>query len=205
MQRSGTTVLKDLLASHVEVSSNPEILKNARIQRDEGIAMIENLARDNHCKAIGFKLMLNQIDMNDWVVDYLLDNNYRIILIRRKPLIDIYLSHEIAKRDNRWASKRDVNVEAIQIDLADMEKQLKLIYENQLRLVRNFRNFNVFNMTYSNVNDEHYHSRILNFLGVNNFVKLSSNQKKVLRKSRENYISNYEEVMAQIEILGLDT
>jgi len=159
------------------------------------------LPHDDNCLAIGFKLMLNQIDVNKWVMEYLANKSYKVILLRRESLFDIYLSHQIAKRDNRWSVNRKVEVEPIFIDLDDMEKQLTLFLDNQRRLNNIFMNFDIFNISYSNLNKEIYHSKLLKFLNVDNSVKLSCDQKKVLRKPRTNYITNYDEVLLKLESL----
>jgi hypothetical protein len=140
--RTGSTMLWKLLKSHPSIEmrnelfnpENPSQEKQKRINatiKDPAKALTEFL--DNHIytdydqtvKAAGFKYAYNHRFVGNWDVvwSYLQRTRVHIIHLKRRNLLDRYLSFALAMRSNHWVAKNPeanrLYDEPIEIDPAD--------------------------------------------------------------------------------------
>jgi len=125
--RTGSNLLLSLLASHRQIFVVGEVFNAAEEVRKKikklprplksGEHPIEYLeaylykVQPEHIKAVGFKLFYEHARDNEWkdVWQYLRRSKVKILHLKRKNLLDRYLSHQLALRSNVWISFKPGN------------------------------------------------------------------------------------------------
>ena len=120
-ERTGSTFLQMLLASNPSVLSLGELFNPVEEIRQRGyptgkvitekedpIEYLETSVFQKHSedlKAVGFRLFYTQARDDIWktVWDYIRESDIRIIHLKRRNLLDRYLSHQFAEKSDDWA------------------------------------------------------------------------------------------------------
>jgi LPS sulfotransferase NodH len=209
-QRSGTTLLITLLDSHPEIFCAGEIFNTnpTKIHHDEfsyrnnkNKKIYEFLdyfyKKNNKFKAVGFKLMLDQLKLHPDILNFIKNNNLKIISMERENTLKTYISHLIAKKTNIWASGSPVKQVRISIDTASIIAELDAIVQKKEENEKISSKFDCLKVTYENLttNKEKTVRVILNFINVNDrFIELKTSQTKINSDELKDVIENYEEV-----------
>jgi LPS sulfotransferase NodH len=135
--RTGSTFLHLLLASHPNVVVYGEIFHPVdqvresittgfqlpRLQlSDDPVEYLKNVysQQPETAQAVGFKLFYTHARNSEWshLREYLKSANVKVIHLKRKNLLDRYLSHQLADRSNEWVvyKKHGAATEPIRLD-----------------------------------------------------------------------------------------
>lgn len=124
-ERTGSNFLQMLLASHSSVLSFGEIFNPAEEIRRRNSAIAKPLELDDdpveylgkyvykeypdNVQAVGFRLFYSHARNNEWkgVREYLQSPDIKIIHLKRKNLLDRYLSFVLACRSNMWIALQE--------------------------------------------------------------------------------------------------
>jgi LPS sulfotransferase NodH len=208
-QRSGTTLLITLLDSHPDVFCADEIFKlnpskihheefSYRNYKDKKIyEFLEYYFKINNTfKAVGFKLMIDQLKVNPEILEFFKKNNMKIILVERENTLKIYVSHLIAQRTNIWAFGSPVKQTRISIDPGSIAAELDSINQKKEENRRISLEFDSLKVIYEKLiaKKEKTVMEILNFLNVNNKVELYSPLVKINTEELKDIIKNYKEI-----------
>lgn len=209
-QRSGTTFLITLLDSHPGIFCAGEIFKtnptkilhdefSYRNHKDKEIYEFLDYfyKKNNTFKAVGFKLMLDQLKLNPVILEFIKNNNLKIILMERENTLKLHVSHLIARQTNIWASPRPVEQVRIPIDTASIIAELDAIAQKKEENEKISSKFGALKVIYENLvtKKEKTVRDILKFINVDDrFIDLETSQKKINSDDLKEVIENYEEV-----------
>ena len=216
--RTGSTLMNLLLASHPNVLSFGEILHPAEETRrdnsvrsripvltldDDIIEYLENYVYKEYpdsITAVGFKLFYDHARNPEWspVREYLRDTQVRVIHLKRKNLLDRYLSFELAMRSNVWVDLKDKNNAPNQPITLDPKKCFQNFHKTKWFEGETddfFKDNPKLEVIYEELaNDPDRNSRrILDFLKVDH-QELTSKTRKQQTKNKAEVIANYDEL-----------
>ncbi|MGK7943651.1 MAG: sulfotransferase [Microcystaceae cyanobacterium] len=239
-QRSGSTWLVKLLHSHPDIVSLPEIfmqsekklnhLRNSEqdilhccIFREKHnynqrpfvifqyFDYLEKTISANHCQAMGFKVMYDQIGWTPEILINLVTRRYKIVHLMRNNYLDMIIS-----RTNAWGKEgkkvgnkvvhttKPVDLKPIELDCSKLiEEMAKLEHESRkyqflLKYIPN----KVIIINYESLlnNRESVLEELCSFLEVKCLgAELQSSLQKISSKSNQEKIMNYTEVKETLE------
>lgn len=213
-QRSGSTWLIDKLNSHPQIKAYSELLK------DDGIGYpkfgeldfpfynqfkVVNKNKDalkqylnelySNGETVGFKLMYNQHDSYPSIIDYVSNNDIKIIHLYRKSILDTYISKVVAAQSQQYHRIGTTESDDLSV-LIDIPTFMAFLDKSILQL-------NKFKKLYKDSLEITYEELISNkntfkelqfFLGVKQ-SKLKSSLKKIIKTDKRDLIVNYQEVL----------
>jgi LPS sulfotransferase NodH len=223
-ERTGSNLLQLLLASHRNALSYGEIFNSAEEVRktfrtiarppaydEDPISYLESqIYKDylDHVKAVGFKLFYSHARNNDWqaVWEYLRNSKVKIIHLKRKNLLDRYLSHQLALRSNRWIALKEENSnynEPIILDPQDCFQSFHRSLGHQQQVDNFFEDNPKLEVIYETLSDNFIEecARIQQFLGLA-YQDLSSKTVKQRNRKKTEIIANYH-ILRQQLLFGL--
>lgn len=224
-QRSGSIWLINLLDNHPNVKCSGELYKYNddikypefsyyKFKRENVVNRVRSIIFPsllikkhlnyyyNHDKrkVVGFKLMLNQINRNKSIYEYIKSNNIVPIILIRKNIIHRYISNELAKKNNIWFStdnQKEVPKVKLQISLEHMFHQLEILERQNNVLFSINDNLKGCLIYYNDLKSsrDREMKKICDKLQIDRNIELTSNIKKIVsKKSYSNLIVNYDEV-----------
>lgn len=226
LARSGTTLLVRLLDSHEQILCMGEVLQpessichplypipRYQLYREQSTRsrLISKLAKDYGLRryldwlfetyrneAVGFKLMLVQLQEFPQVADYMRKKQFRIIHIVRENLLKLHVSYARAQMTDLWVSKKPVAQTQVKLavrdlldDLEDLEKQQQL----QSQLISQMQLSHI-ELIYEKLAQDYGQALlpVLDFLGVDKKYKLNTELRKITSDDLKQVIENYQEV-----------
>jgi len=230
LARSGTTLLIRLLDSHQQILCMGEILQPERTtchptysipryqlyqEQSASNRLFSKIAREFALKryldwifatyrneAVGFKLMLIQLQEYPYVAEYMQQAQFRIIHIVRENLLKQHVSFVRAQATDQWVSKKPVSQMKVKIgvgelldDLKDLEKQQQL----QAQLIAQMQLPHI-QLVYERLAEDYSQALrpVLDFLGVNREFELNTKLRKITSDDLSQVIENYQEVTAKL-------
>ena len=214
--RTGSTYLNALLDSHANTIVFGELFHGDETVRqtsargcriatydDDPVDYLRSIVFKKYpveTAAVGFKLFYNQARNPEWrgLRKYIEQSDIKTIHLKRKNILDIYLSLQLGYRSNKWVQyKGDVQKTAAPINL-DPAECLTFLHKFSWRQERedNFLQGSlVLEMFYEDlINDlPGESSRLQKFLCLT-YQELSSNTVKQQARKREEAIANYDEL-----------
>jgi LPS sulfotransferase NodH len=139
-ERTGSTYLQMLLASNQSILSLGELFNSDESIRRKGIDLGSPIAEDDdpikylesevykkwpkEIKAVGFKLFYTHARHGVWKAlwDHIKGSDIRIIHMKRRNLLDRYVSHKLAERSGDWIRLKKENgvmSEAITLNVSE--------------------------------------------------------------------------------------
>jgi len=147
--------------------------------------------------AIGYKVMMNQMRKFPNILPYIKNNDVRVIHILRKNVFSILLSALTMKARGYSHSPIGGTVVKINIPTNNLENRLYSIQQEGEQLIELFKHDSPYMMiTYEEFirNKDQYASDMLNFLGVDSDVALSSELVKLNTAPVSDYVENIDDV-----------
>lgn len=189
--RSGSSYLRYLLNSHPNVKCKGELL-NKKITRLKPY-LTREIWNSKGFKALGFKILYDQAETkypSMW--NYIHQQNLKVIHLIRRNKLDMLLSEELAKEHKCHISfnEKDIHTRPVNISLKKLEQKIQYCKEMQEKVDAMFTDR--INVYYEELNT----NQILEFLGVPLAI-LTPKTIKLTTKSKEELISNWEELVAQ--------
>lgn len=194
--RTGTSLL------HTYLNAHPQLLSlNEALSDNTNLSTLLS-PKPFFIKAVGFKFFYEYIKNEDkqLILFNLLKNwEVKIINIKRKNLLRVYVSLLIAEKTQEWSSieTHTKKNKTIEINPLECEKAF-YNYKSLEKIVDEFvtqSNAKIIEIEYESYTEfpDLYNYKILKFLGLNP-IKLHSLLKKQNPESLENLISNYSEL-----------
>lgn len=219
-ERTGSNFLQLLLASHRSALSYGEIFNAAEEVRktfraitrppaldEDPISYLESqIYKDyqDHVKAVGFKLFYSHARNNAWqaVWEYLRSSKVKIIHLKRKNLLDRYLSHQLALRSNTWIARKEEKNnynEPITLDSQDCFQSFHRSLWHQKQADDFFKNNPKLEVIYETLCHNLFEEcgRIEQFLGLE-YQDLSSRTIKQRIRKKSEIIANYAALKQQL-------
>jgi len=203
--RSGSHMINSLLNSHPSIESGGE--KFNGINQEDCDLLFRRYAAipDETDTILGFKLayQLRSNRKNDIWKKVLNSNQFKVIIWYRTNLLRAYVSHEIAIKTEKWMGKGEqpeLNDKKILIDMDQCIKWInKTSFQHAISQYE-FRHHLCFNVSYENfLFDKNKAVEILDFLGVDSSVELSTDLKRQNPEPLDQLIINYDEFAASFE------
>ena len=148
--------------------------------------------------AAGFKLMLNQILQYPYLNSYLKRNNFKVIQVRRKNILKIYISRIRSNETGVFHAIEAQKQIKIRMPIPHLIQGLEGIKDEIDRLKQNVVDINreYCLLTYENLieNRDEELFRILSFLDVNPDISLQCESKKITSEDLSQVVLNYDEV-----------
>ena len=217
--RSGSNFLGHIIGSHPNVTywhelfnrNNAEVValltRHKMLLHDKGDpikylgTLYDSPYNTPEIKAVGFKLLYPHARTTSWkcVWDYIRQDTH-VIHLKRRNILDSYLSYRLADRENSYVSwKQDVgyNETPLRIEMVDVKQAIK-------SLKRKVREMDFF-LKYSNHIEVFYEDicrfpvimgEIQKFIGVEP-ISLEPQTYRQRKKPKSVMISNYEELKSQ--------
>jgi len=225
--RSGSSLLANLLSSHPQIKMFSELFNDKLPARKSHSLEAGPLAPDDdphvyleqrifrmylpHIRAVGFKILYDQARDGDWsaVWDYLRRNRLKIIHLKRRNILDQYLSLELAHKSDIWvASQPEQNVgynQTIELDPGHCLDFTGRMIKWWRQIDEFFQDSLVLQLTYEDLtaNLAAESGRVLDFLGLE-FEPLIPNIIKQRTTRKTEMIANYTD-LKQAFINGLAT
>jgi hypothetical protein len=221
-ERTGSVFLQMLLANHANVLSLGEIFNPTEETRkastntagpigldDDPIEYLENYVyRDHpgHIKAVGFRLFYTHARNIEWkeVWTYLGDSGVKIIHLKRKNLLDRYLSHQLALRLNKWVAyqgEKPTTYQPITLDPTDCFKDFHKTVWYQEKIDDLFKDNPTIEVTYEDLcNDTDQECRrIQDFLELD-FQELSAKTRRQRTQKKSELVTSYGELRKQLVV-----
>ena len=230
VQRTGTTLLMGLLDQHPDVVCVGEIFQYRTENVQYGIRRFRAYVHDSPQRRIldlirwrgivydyldtvfppfeqsatGFKIMLDQIRRYRPVLDYLRQNQYKIIHVVRSNVLKTHVSRLRARRSGVYHSSQPTTGSKIRIPVVSLLQELALLSEDNAELASLVSELGLANhtTTYESLRGEKWpaeQQKILHFLGVNPDVALRPKSVKLTADDLEQVIENYDEVVRVLE------
>ncbi len=220
-QRTGSSFLRTLLDSHPKICCVAELLdakKSVPFNNYIGDSVVKKISylafrkqllydflNNFYCssgtfEAVGFKLMYSHTSFIPYkfpmVLSYVKENNIAVIHLTRQNILKTYISRLNAQKTRIYHSKEQVKVQKIHLPVKGLLKQLKSLHEEQVRWEKRLAKFNTLAVKYETFTAarKDQEKRVLNFLGVDSSIALSSELKKIVPPGLDNIIENYDEV-----------
>lgn len=225
-QRTGSTLLQLLLSSHSDVLSFGELFNpseeirqkgSKRIGRtlaldDDPIEYLENYVYrkyPDNIKAVGFRLFYTHARNDEWkgVWEYLRKSKERIIHLKRRNLLDRYLSLQLAQMSKKWiAFQGDPSPSysrPITLNVKDCFRDFHRSVWFQNEVDDFFKDNPIVEVIYEDLAADPVGEcrRIQTFLGLEVTKLLSESLKQQTKKNSE-IIVNYDQLKKQL-ILGI--
>jgi len=149
-------------------------------------------------RAVGFKLMLNQLTPE--IMNYLYSNDIKCIYLERRNNFKLAVSRLTARKTSVYHSNNATNKPAMSLDIEALKKELRKIEEEKKEVERYRNNLNNISVKYEDFvgSKELEISKILRFLGVN-AANVNSKLYKINLDDLNLVILNYEEVFAYFQ------
>ncbi len=151
----------------------------------------------DHIHAVGFKLFYYHAKQDNWtqVWDYIKDEEVKIIHLKRRNLLKVHLSRELAERTGNWVNKKYNAVIALdpQKCARDFERTERWWSEYDSY----FGNSILLEVWFEDIvaDGDLWIAKIMDFLDISSpEKKLTPTTKRQSAKSASGLISNYEEV-----------
>jgi LPS sulfotransferase NodH len=225
-QRSGSTLLQELLDSHSDIKVLREIFLNKKpknIWADPNLISFYEFKNERvsirpwitfqylnkldaypgEHKAIGFKLMYNQFSLYPEILLKLIADRFKIIHLVRDNYLDVVFSKINAIENDLFHTRTEVEMNSIQVNpsfllkkLYQQEMTVKLAY-SILKIMPN----SVLNISYNCLCDNRgvTLNSVLNFLNISNTeIDFKSSLQKISKGSYKEKIANYDEVYQRL-------
>jgi LPS sulfotransferase NodH len=232
--RTGSTFLVHLLRSNPQVISHGEVFTDSGIgflmgkyaqQRRRGELSEEELYQlrtdslpgffDKYVydfqgkKAAGFKFKTDEMFLELYadVTNYLQENsNIQVLFLRRKNLLDQYISHQVVLNQTAVTLITDDKdrpvVQPFEVDINDCKKYIACVKQREKDALRLLSGHDVYFVNYEElVDSQHVHGEMQRFLKLD-VQPLSSKTKKIIKR-QEDIVLNYTEVFSQLRDEGL--
>jgi len=215
-ERSGSTMLVDLLNQHPQIQCRMEIFDTKVIQTKDGPQQVRTLDKTqvqevlsffkknrpfSKIKIKGFKFKYpNQLDKYLDVYTYLLENKFKCIFLLRKNLLKAAISHQYHRiiREKTGVSniRKDVNVELEGLSTLNainyMEMRERNNVEFQQKLSADFRQIKMVYYEDLLYKKQETLYEIFQFLEVKRQAVRPSNFKKIVNDDLKKAIQNYD-------------
>lgn len=218
--RTGSTFLHLLLASHPNIVVYGEIFHPVdevrenittgfqlpRLQlSDDPVEYLENVysQQPETTKAVGFKLFYTHARNGEWshLREYFKSAKVKVIHLKRRNLLDRYLSHQLADRSNVWVTykKRGAATEPIRLDPPACIKDFQRSVWFQEQEDEFFKDNPFWGIIYEELaaNLAEESAKILNFLEVEP-RDLTPKTMKQRTEKKSQIIANFDEVKEQL-------
>ncbi len=221
--RSGSTYLRSLLSSHPDITCLGEIFiqKNKKsapnlystfVKRNLSnylshffnpkitISKFLQTISASSKSAFGFKLMISQLEKQPGLLSILLNDNYKIIMLRRKNLLHQYVSLESAKKNNLWHLVQDdpePKIPSIELHTEGIIEGLKGFEQAYNRMQSLFESKDYIEITYEDLvgdNSQEINDNLCTFLESEPGHHLSSKFKKILPEALDQTLTNYQQI-----------
>jgi len=157
----------------------------------------------NEPKALGFKLMANQVYKIPYLKKWIKDNDVKIIILKRKNILEKYVSGITRYKRNIAHSTKKVENVKITIDLNELKKYIENI-TNEYRKLDMFRKDKEFISIYY---EEFFSNMEMNIEEIFRFLEVDEKQncekpqlKKLNSQSLDEIIENYNEVIQYLDV-----
>ena len=230
LQRTGTTLVVTLLASHPRILSLGELFDDK--EKIEGQVIptyklylkqlspagdytpaqhkgliyryLDNFFSKEDFKAVGFKLMLNQSQKYPVILDYLKENNIKLIYIFRENLLKTAISRLRAKETGIYNNMQPIFDSAgnaktrLKIPVKSLFLALEYVARQNKDLENAITNCGLDYMTvfYEKLSQNRMAEagKILKFLGIQEPVELNTKLQKVTPSELKDSVENYAEI-----------
>lgn len=226
--RTGSNLLSGLLDSHPECFVAGELFNPRLIDTDQmpivGDALaltrdaLLDLRRANpvsfvhrffdalpreRCRAAGFKLIYHHADLQPAVRDDLVNQrDIRVIHLKRKNLLRLFLSERRAQLTDVWAQSVDTRVDplpSVNLPFLDAAKQFAYLEKKQIEYQERFKDHRVLDLTYEDLaaDPQGVISHALAFLGLGPPAAPAEIRfRKMSTDSLRDAIANYDDLKA---------
>ena len=207
--RTGSSLLVDLLNSHPQLTFEGELLNpNFKVgtsrYRDAKILPLSFLeGKFQKSKShFGFKVKIYQLDQQYFVsntaafIHQLAKNNWKIIYLWRANHFEHAMSNIVATENQLFHLKKKHNLSRIHVDINELNRIMNERIEFRKRELGILENIPHFELEYKSdllTIDQNKLRDLCSHLGIED-IKLSSELRKIVDKSYEELIENYEEV-----------
>lgn len=213
--RSGSTLLKQLLDSHPEITCEGELLNVADKYVTNSLlrkliykfpSQFFSLRSMLTTKPVyGFTLLFYQYSPPAKLIGKLVKKNWKLIRIYRENSLDQSLSHLVAEQTKRWHrfEREEIQISKLIISPEELINRLKIVNNNKVTETKLLEDFAHFKVVYEddlkNEGDRPETTRkIFEYLGVSPAPVSASIQKTYCRPYSE-IIENYEELIKLVE------
>ena len=213
IQRSGSTLLTDYLASHHDIYMAKELFKmsgeglnvDADGYRYSELPISEYLddfykLKGRGYDACGFKIMLDQLEKYPEIIDYVKQHNIFCLYLERRNILKTYISRISARGGKLYHTEKDIAVNPVFLQADVIENNLdtiKLTLEKIHYLIQNMHSQTVY---YEDLvkNPLVTLEKVQVFLCVKKQKKLISKLKKINIDDLNKTISNYKEIYLKL-------
>lgn len=161
----------------------------------------------NEPKAIGFKVMVNHMNSIPYIRKWILQNNVKIIILKRENILKKYVSHVASYKRKIAHSTKNVENVNISLDIPDCERYIRNTM-NEYKILDSFKkDKNCFSLSYEEFfsDPEKNMKEVLSFIGVNEKIPFEKPKlKKLNSKSLEDIVQNLDEVKLSLENNNFD-
>jgi len=215
-ERSGSTMLVDLLNQHPQVQCKMEIFDTENIQVDKSVQQIRQLDKNqvkdvlsffkkkqlfSKTKTKGFKFKYpNQFDTYLDVYAYLIENQFKCIFLLRKNLLKAAVSHQyhgtIRKKTGFSNIRKDLDIKLQALSTLRAIKYMEMRQNQNMRFQQKlFTDFKQIKIIYYEdllYNKQETLDEIFNFLEVKPLPVQPSKFKKIVNNDLKKAIYNYD-------------
>lgn len=203
--RSGSHMINSLLNSHPDIRSNGE--KFNLVNQEECDLLFSEYATipDKTEKILGFKLayQLRTNKRNDIWSKILKNNQFKVIHWYRSNLLRVYVSREIATKTEKWMGRGEqpgLSDKKIMVDMDQCMRWINKMSHLHTLIQFDFRHHLCFSVSYENfLFDKNKAIEILNFLGVDSTIQLSTDLIRQNPEPLDQLIINYHEFAAAFQ------
>lgn len=229
-QRTGSTLVITTLDAHPSISAHGEVFKlkspegkhpirgewgylfwirQAPVSRWIGHYLfrsintrryLDRLFEEDASPVVGFKIMLNQLGRFPGVLDYLVENQFRIIHVVRRNYLKTYLSRMTARARGAYHSEKALKTTKVAINVDTLRAKLTRIkrdHETWHDLLHDKLPYMEFVYEDFLADPEGQLRRVFDFVG-QDYVPVQSNLVKVNPDSLSEIIENYAAVAAEL-------
>ena len=214
IQRSGTTLLTEYLQSHSDINMSYELFKpdtegyNAEknkqyVSCDATINdYLDDFYREGLVghKACGFKLMLDQLEKNPDILEYIKKNKIKCIYLERENILETAISRLAARKRKIYHIKQTKQLEAIEIDVNELVDELTTIEKDLDSLHTLINRFDSLTITYEELIEKKQGTmkKIFSFLDLSLKHDIYSKVKKINSKDLSETVSNFNQIHAHL-------
>jgi LPS sulfotransferase NodH len=222
IQRTGTTYIRTMLNSHHDIrcigeSFHPskqgcEYYYRFREQSFRNRIMhivlrkkiiyeyFEYIYNQKNYHAVGFKIMLNQSNKFPEVKKYLKEKSIKGIIVIRKNILKTYISRITARKRKLFHSHDKVATEKIFLEPSLVLSRLNHLERSNQAVLKTFQSLNHLLITYEDfvINKNNLHAQMLDYIGVDSTIPLSSPLKKLNPDSLQEIVMNYDQLSSRL-------
>ncbi len=208
--RSGSTLLKQLLNSHPEINCEGELLSldDRYINNSLMLKLVHHMPFlfFNYRKWIsknpvyGFTLLFYQYYPQKYMLNKLVEQGWKIILITRRDSLHQSLSHLVAKQTSVWHRRSDEKEKPakVTIDPEEFQHWISVLIKRDTIISDLFKGLDHFEVVYENdLSQESLWpesmSRVFDYLGTDN-APVKANLKKTYARPYAEIVENYSEL-----------